>query len=87
MEGENALRCCRLGSVPARAMEEAKETLESQGGSRSIRIPVGNGNGDKLRRIPSKRRRVEKRLATLDTDGDGIIDREELVRAACMSDI
>lgn len=58
------------------------------GKSATIRIPVGenasntsSADGDrKMPRIGAKQRRpVESRLAQLDTDGDGIIDRQELV--------
>ena len=54
-------------------MADPPKALQSSG---TIRIPVAGGQAGAHGR---QRRRVESRLASLDTDGDGVIDRQELV--------
>lgn len=61
---------------PAAAMSVGDSPKWVDAGGPSIRIPVQSGRKGG---VPLRKQRVESRLATLDTDGDGVIDRKELV--------
>lgn len=50
-------------------------------GSMKVDVDASAPSGKTLQRLPTRRRRVQERLASLDTNQDGVVSKEELVRA------
>lgn len=52
-------------------------------GSMKVDVDASAPSGKTLQRLPTRRRRVQERLASLDTNQDGVVSKEELARASC----
>jgi Ca2+-binding EF-hand superfamily protein len=50
-------------------------------GSMKVDVDASAPSAKTLQQVPTRRRRVQERLAALDTDQDGVVSKEELVRS------